>query len=148
MRTAKDIMTRDVVTLTPDMDIIAAVHILLDKKINGAPVVEDGRVVGVLTQTDLVAQQKNLSLPSLFTLLDGFIPLSSTDHMEAEMRKIAALTVGQAMSGEVVSVGPDAPLADVANIMVDRKLHTVPVVQDGRLLGVIGKEDIIKTLLG
>lgn len=151
MKTAKDIMTADVLTFTPEMDVVSAAKILIERKINGAPVVRnpvDKTLAGILTQSDLVAQQKTPSLPSLFTILDGFIPLSSPDKMEAELRKISAMTVGEAMTEKVVTVGPDESLDKIASIMVDRKLHTLPVVDgEGALLGVIGKEDVIKVLL-
>ena len=148
MLTAKDIMTREVLTFTPDTDIPSAAKLLLEKKINGAPVVDGDRLVGVLSQTDLVAQQKQFPLPSLFTLLDGFIPLTSPERLEHEMERMTALKVGQAMTTQVVSVDPDTPITEVAGIMVDKKLHTVPVVHDERLIGVIGKEDVLRTLLG
>jgi CBS-domain-containing membrane protein len=75
---AKDIMTKDLTMVTPDMEIVKAAKILLEEGINGVPVVEGGKLVGILCQSDLIAQQKKLPVPSLFTLLDGFIPLGST----------------------------------------------------------------------
>ncbi|MCK9239061.1 CBS domain-containing protein [Desulfocurvus sp.] len=148
MLKAKDIMTAEPVTLAPDTDIATAARTLLDTRVNGLPVVDaSGALVGVLCQSDLVAQQKTLRLPSVFTLLDGLIPLSSTRDLEREMERIAALTVGQAMSPDPVTVAPDAPISEVATLMVDRKFHTIPVVDGGRLVGVIGKEDILRTLL-
>ena len=80
-------------------------------------------------------------------MLDGFIPLSSMDKVEAELRKISAMTVGDAMTEKVVTVTEDTPMEDIASLMVNKKLHTVPVVEGDRLIGVIGKEDILKTLL-
>jgi len=149
MLKAKDIMTPKPITLAPDADIATAARTLLDARVNGLPVVDaSGALVGVLCQSDLVAQQKTLRLPSVFTLLDGLIPLSSTRDLEREMERIAALTVGQAMSPDPVTVAPDAPIAEVATLMVDRKFHTIPVVDQGKLVGVIGKEDILRTLLG
>jgi len=74
-----DMMTRDVITVNPEMEILEAAKILLDKHINGAPVVDDkGNLLGIICQSDLIAQQKKLPIPSLFTFLDGLIPLSST----------------------------------------------------------------------
>jgi len=148
MLTAKDIMSTQVITFTPDTEIIAAARVLLEKKINGAPVVQGDRLVGILSQTDLVVQQKTLSLPSLFTLFDGFIPLRSYDKIDAEMKKIAAMTVGEAMTNKPVTVRSDTPIADIAQIMVDKKIHTLPVVEGDRLVGVVGKEDVLRTLLG
>jgi CBS domain-containing protein len=147
MLTAKDIMTTECITLTPDTDITAAAALLLEKKINGAPVLDGGKVVGVLCQSDLVAQQKKVTLPSFFTLLDGVFPLSSHDQLEREMTKIAALKVGDAMTPAPTFVHPDTTIEDVATMMANEKLYTLPVVEDDKLVGVVGKEDVLKTLL-
>ncbi|MBU1004145.1 MAG: CBS domain-containing protein [Proteobacteria bacterium] len=148
MLTAKDIMTSDLMTLQTSDDVASAAAILIDKRINGLPVLnEDGALVGILCQSDLVAQQKKLRLPSVFTLLDGMIPLSSTREMEQEMEKITALTVGQAMTPDPVTVSLDTPLDEVASLMVDKKYHTLPVMDGDRLVGVLGKEDVLRTLL-
>jgi len=145
---AKDIMTKECITLSPDTDISAAARLLIDNKINGAPVIDaDGRVVGVLCQADLVAQQKKITLPSFFTLLDGVFPLSSHDELEREITKISALKVGDAMTSSPVSVTPETGLDDIATMMANKKLYTLPVIEGGRLVGVVGKEDVLKTLL-
>ena len=149
MLKAIDIMTPDPVTLSPDTDIRTAATLLLDKKINGAPVVDaQGRLLGVLCQSDLVAQQKQVTLPSIFAMLDGFIALSSRDDFEREMQKIAATKVSQAMTPDPKTVGPETPIDEIATVMVNEKLFTLPVVDQGRLVGVVGKEDILRTLLG
>ena len=148
MRTAQDIMTREVITINPEADITEAVKILLDKGINGLPVVDDaGKLVGILCQSDLVRMQKNLPIPSLFTLLDGFVPLSSSALLEAEVKRIAASKVSDAMSTKVVTVPPDMTIDEIAALMVDKKFHTLPVTDKGRLLGIVGKKDVIKTLI-
>lgn len=149
MLSAKDIMSAEPVTIAPDMDIIEATKLLLEHKFNGLPVVDhNGKLVGVLCQSDLVAQQKKVNLPSLFTILDGFIPLKSLSDVDSEMRKVAATRVADAMTEEPVTVSPDTPLDEVATLMVDSKYYTLPVVQDGRLVGVVGKEDVLRTLVG
>lgn len=144
----EEIMTREVVTLSPEMDILEATRILLDNQINGAPVVDStGRLVGILCQSDLIAQQKRLPIPSLFTFLDGLIPLSSTKQLEKEVRKIAATTVSQAMTDNPVTVSPETGIEALAGLMVDNSFHTLPVVVDGKLVGIVGKEDVLKTLI-
>jgi len=143
-----DIMAREVITVTPDMEISEAARILLDNHINGAPVVNsEGNLQGILCQSDLIAQQKRLPLPSLFTFLDGLIPLTSTKQLEKEVRKIAAITVAQAMTGNPVTVTPETGIETVAGLMVDNNFHTLPVVVDGKLVGVVGKEDVLKTII-
>lgn len=148
MRTAKDIMTTPAITISPETDITEAAKILLDKDINGLPVVDDsGRLVGIICQSDLVRMQKSLPIPSLFTLLDGFVPLSSAAQMEAEVKRIAASRVADAMTTKVVSIAPDTGVDDIAALIVDKKFHTLPVLDQGKLLGVVGKSDVLRTLL-
>lgn len=148
MITVRDIMTTELITVTPGMNIAKAAKILLDKRINGAPVVDDaGHLVGILCQSDLIAQQKRLPMPSLFTLLDGVIQLSSTKQIEKQLRKITALTVSEAMTPKPVTVHPDTEIETVAALMVDNNFHTLPVVEGTQLVGVIGKEDVLRTLL-
>lgn len=149
MLRAKDIMTPDPLTVSPQTEIVQAARILLEKRINGLPVVDgEGRLVGILCQSDLIAEQKKLPLPSFFTLLDGLIPLGSTKQLERQVEKIAASTVAEAMTSKPVSVDPQTSIEDLAALMVDKNFHTLPVVEDGRLVGVVGKEDVLKTLVG
>lgn len=148
MKTAKDIMEEKVISITPETDISRAVEILLNNHINGVPVVdENGTLKGILCQSDLIFQQKTISLPPILTFLDGIIPLSSSKKLENEMKKVAAGTVAQAMVADPVTVGPDTPVSDIAAMMVEKHFHTIPVVQDGKLLGIVGKEDVLKTLI-
>jgi CBS-domain-containing membrane protein len=148
MLSVKEIMTRDVITVSPETDIAHAARLLLEKSINGVPVVDGtGKLVGILCQSDLVAQQKRFPIPTIFTLLDGFIPLTSMKHLEREVQKITATTVADAMSANPVTVRPEASIEEVGTIMVDRNFHTLPVVDKGKLVGIVGKEDVLKTLV-
>ena len=104
--------------------------------------------MGILCQSDLIVQQKKIPTPSLFTLLDGFIPLTSQKKIEKEVQKIAATTVAQAMTPNPVVVPPDTTIEAVAALMVDSSYHTLPVVDEGKLIGIIGKEDVLRTLIG
>jgi CBS domain-containing protein len=144
----KEIMTTAPITVTGDMEVVEAAKILLDRRINGVPVVDDaGKLVGILCQSDIIAQQKKLPVPSLFSFLDGYINLSSMKGIEKEVRKIAATAVADAMTPNPVTVAPDSSIETVAALMVDHNFHTLPVVDDGRLVGVVGKEDILRTLM-
>lgn len=146
MLRAKDIMSTCVITVTPETEIAEAAKLLLDHGINGLPVVQKNKLVGILCQSDLITQQKRLSIPSVFTLLDSLIPLASMKHMEREVRKISATTVAQAMTSEPVTVNPETCLDEIATLMVDKNFHTLPVVDGETLVGVIGKADVLKTL--
>jgi CBS domain-containing protein len=145
----KDIMTSKVIALTQDMSIVDAAKILMDNHFNGAPVLDkEGKLVGILSRTDLISQQKKLPLPSYFVVLDGIIPLMSSKHIEKEMAKITATNVEHAMSTKPITVTPDTDVEVVASLMVDKKIHTIPVIDsNGILAGILGKEDVLKTLI-
>jgi len=148
MMKAQDIMTRDIISVTPDTEIAQAASLLLENRINGVPVVDaTGELVGILCQSDLIAQQKSIPIPSLFTLLDGYIPLTPTKRMDREVEKIAATKVAEAMTTPPVTVDPETDIEKIAVLMVEKNFHTVPVVDADKLVGIIGKEDILRTLI-
>jgi CBS domain-containing protein len=147
MLRASDIMSRELIAVSPETDIVEAARLLLEKGINGFPVVERGKLVGILCQSDLIAQQKALHLPSVFTLLDGFIPLGSTAKLEKTIQRIAATKVSEVMTPNPVTARPEATVEELATLMVDKKYHTIPIVDQGKLVGVVGKEDILRTLM-
>ena len=148
MAKAKDIMTTEIVTVLPETPIVEAAQLLIDSHYNGLPVVDEGgRLTGIICQDDLIFQQKKIPLPSFFTVLDGLIPLSSEKSIEKEVRKIAAVTVEDAMTSDPVTVGPEAGIDDIASLMIKHDIHTLPVLDQGTLVGIIGKEDILKTLV-
>ncbi|MDI6797127.1 MAG: CBS domain-containing protein [Desulfatibacillaceae bacterium] len=149
MKLVKDIMTTKVITLAPDTEVTQAAKILLENHINGAPVVDEGgKILGILCQSDLITAQKRFPLPSIFTLLDGLIPLRSQSDLEKELSKMAAVTVEKAMTTKVVTVSPNATVEDAATLMVEKKFHTLPVVDGKKLVGILGKEDILKVVAG
>ncbi|MHB8829402.1 MAG: CBS domain-containing protein [Syntrophales bacterium] len=148
MLKAKDIMTAQVITVYPDTEITKAAALLIEKHINGLPVVDrEGILQGIICQSDLMVQQGKIPLPSFFFLLDGTIPLSSQKHIDKEVQKMAAITVAEAMTADPLTVDPETGLEDIATLMVNNNIHTLPVLENGYLVGIIGKEDIIRTLI-
>jgi CBS domain-containing protein len=146
--TAKQIMTTNLITASPDMEILEAAKLLIEKRINGVPVVDDsGKLVGILCQSDLIVQQKKLPLPSVFTFLDSIITLSSMKQLEKEAQKITATTVAHAMTVKPIAIKPDTSIETIAELMTVNKFHTLPVVENEKLVGIVGKEDVLKTLM-
>jgi CBS domain-containing protein len=147
MLKAKDIMTRELITVSPRTEITNATKLLIEKGINGIPVVDGEKLVGIICQSDVIVQQKKIPIPSLFTFLDGFIPLKTNKHFEKEIQKIAATTVEQVMTPNPVTILPETSIEDIASLMVDKNVHTLPVVDGDKLAGIVGKEDILRTLM-
>lgn len=144
---AENIMSKDLIAVSPDMEITGAAKILIEKGINGVPVVDRGRLVGILCQSDLVAQQKKLPIPSFFTLLDGFIPLGSQKHFEKAVHRIAATTVSDVMTPHPITATPETNIEEIASLMLEKNIHTIPVMDKDEIVGIIGKEDILKTMI-
>ena len=148
MLKVKDIMTREVKTVSPETEITKAAKLLLSERINGVPVVnKTGELVGILCQSDLISQQKSIPIPSLFTLLDGYIPLNFLNRLDKEVEKIVAIKVVDAMTPDPITVKSDTEIEKVAALMVEKNYHTLPVVDGGKLVGIVGKEDVLRILL-
>ena len=148
MLKVRDIMTTGLITISPEAEILQAAKVLLGNHINGIPVVDEaGKLVGILCQSDLIAQQKKIPIPSVFTFMDGVFSTSSAKQIEKQIQKIAAITVAQAMTPDPIFVEPGMSIEVVASLMVDNGFHTIPVLDEEKLVGVVGKEDILKTLI-
>ena len=148
MARAKDIMTTKVITVLPDTPIAEAAKILIENHFNGLPVVDErGRLTGIICQDDLIFQQKKIPIPSFFTVPDSLIPLSFEKSVEKEVEKIAAVTVVSAMTPDPITVDTETTIEDIASLMIKYTIHSLPVLDQGNLIGIIGKEDILRTLL-
>ena len=104
------------------------------------------KVIGGATESDLIDQNKKVHIPTVVAILDSFVFLENPDKLEKDMKKMAATNVGDICSRELVSVQPDTPLDEVATLMAERQVHTLPVMDKDELVGVIGKKDIIRTI--
>ncbi len=147
MLTAADIMTKEIHTVHPDTEITALAKKFVEYNVNAMPVVDDaGKLVGMVTQTDLVEQDKPLHIPTVISLFDWVIYLESPKKFTEEVRKVTARRVEEICSRDVVTCAPEDSVPTIANLMVDNKIHLVPVLSDGRMVGVVSRLDIIRSM--
>ena len=147
MLKAKDIMTSDVVTAESSMSVRELAKLLFDKQISGVPVLdEEKKVIGVATESDLIDQNKKVHIPTVVAILDSFVFLENPEKLEKDIKKMAAATAGDLCTRELVSVAPDTPLDELATLMAEKQVHTLPVMDGDQLVGIIGKSDIIRTI--
>ena len=146
MLTAKDIMTKDVITVKPDATVKELAKLLTEHKISGVPVVdEDGNIVGIVTENDLVSRNKRLHIPTVLRLFDAYFVLGS-GKVEEEMKKMTALLVDGIFTKEVVSIKEETPLQAIATIMSEKNIHLLPVLKGKSVVGIVGKADIVRAM--
>lgn len=146
MLKAKDIMTKDVLTVKPEATVEELARILIEHKISGVPVVDDNRnLIGIVTENDLIRQNKRLHIPTVIRLFDAFI-LLGTERMEKEIKKMAATTVNEICTKEVVSITEETSIEEVATIMAEQHIHLLPVLRENAVVGIVGKADMVRAM--
>ena len=130
-------------TLGPDDTVEAAIKLFAETGVSGTPVVEDGKLVGIITEGDLIFRDAEVKAPGFLDILGGMIPLGSWDEYRDEALKSAGVTVDEVMTGEVIMIHPDATLAEASTLMAEKRVKILPVTEDGKLQGVITRMDIL-----
>ncbi len=141
---ASDIMDRTPPTVAPDVLVKDLARRLLDERLDGVCVVEDGQLAGVVTAMDLIFQEQPVHLPSFFVFLDALIPLENPRRAEHDLEKIAGARVADIMSTDVRTATPNTPAEELARMMVEHHLSIVPVVDGRRLAGVVDKRGMLR----
>ena len=129
--------------LGPDETVEGAIKLFAESGISGAPVVEDGRLIGIVTEGDLIFRDADIKAPGFLDILGGLIPLGSWDEYRREALKSAGVTVDEVMTRELITISPEATLADAATIMAEKRVKILPVADGDALQGVITRMDIL-----
>jgi CBS domain-containing protein len=150
MKRASEVMDREVLTFSPDTAVRELASRLIAGGGDGACVVEPGseRLIGVVTAMDLIFQEQPVHLPSFFVFFDAVIPLERPAHVQHELDKLMGAQVKDIMSTDLIVVSPSAPLEEVAATMVRKHTGYVPVVDAGKVLGVVTKRAVLKAAFG
>ena len=130
-------------TLGPDETVEGAIKLFAESGISGAPVVDNGRLVGIVTEGDLIFRDADIKAPGFLDILGGLIPLGSWDEYRKEALKSAGVTVDEVMTRELITISPDASLAEASTIMADKRVKILPVAEDDILHSVITRMDIL-----
>jgi len=149
MLNASDIMTTDVITVKKDTSLKDLAAILYKNHINGVPVVDDdGLLLGIICESDLIRKDKKLHIPTVVAIFDAVVYLESPKSIEKEFKRISATTVEDLYSKKTITVDEKTPIDEIATIMTQKKIYTVPVMDGDLLVGVIGKADLLRTIVG
>jgi len=145
----RDLMTHNVITVTPDTPIQKLAWIMRANQISGVPVVNnEGKLVGFVSELDLISRHAPAKEPTYFPLLWGLIPFGLDDYADykEQVRHILAVNAAELMSTKVTTVGPDDSIDHVATQMMKRGHRSLPVVENGKIIGIVTRTDLVQLI--
>jgi CBS domain-containing protein len=147
-RQVKDFMTTDPVTVTPMDSVETVLNRLEERHISGLPVVDKaGKVVGIVSEADLLFRERPIRLPLYLAFLDGIIYLDPLDHFVQQLKKSLGVFVQDVMTPNPITIAPDAPISQAADVMLEQRVNRLPVVDEaGKLVGIITRDDLLQAL--
>lgn len=147
-RQVKDLMTTDPVTVKPTDSVETVLQCLEESHISGLPVVnETGKVVGVVSEADLLFRERPVRLPLYLSFLGGIIYLEPLDHFVQQLKKSLGILVQDVMTPNPITIAPDALISQAADLMLEKRVNRLPVVDEtGALVGIITRDDLLRAL--
>lgn len=150
---AREIMSTDLKTVTPETTVREAAQLMADSQISGVPVVDaQGALVGIVSESDLIQTRRIPSWYYYWVDLEGFIA-AGTDLAQAKARdRVQELSrhlespVSDVMTKKVMVASPEAPLEEIVRLMVSNRINRIPIVEQGRLLGIVTRGDILRSM--
>ncbi len=147
MLTARDIMTKKIVSVTLGTSLKDLAKIFVETRFSNLPVLdESGDLVGIISETDLIEQHKPLHIPTVMTLFDWVFTIGNEKQFKEEVDRVTAATVGELYRKDPVTCSPDATVRELAGLMSQHKVHLLPVVEDGKMIGVLARLDLIRVM--
>jgi CBS domain-containing protein len=145
---AKDIMSKEVITAFPDNTIEELAKILTTNNISGVPVVDkDNKVVGVVTEKDIMYRDTELRFPPVVEILGALIYLGGVKEYNDQLKKILATSVAELMTKDVICVYEDYDIKTVVDLMLKNNINRIPVINsNNKLCGIISRADIVKSI--
>jgi CBS domain-containing protein len=138
-----EIMTREVITVSPETPIHEVARLIFDRNLTGMPVVDgEGKVVGIITEYDLMSRSEHIHLPTYMNLLGQLG--GGNKQIAGAIEKIQHLEAKDVMTAEVVTVTPYLEVEKAADIFASQHINPLPVVEEGRLVGIVSRADIVK----
>lgn len=143
-----DIMQTNVITVQSDTEIKDIARTLFENNISGVPVVNSsGKLVGIISEGDLLHKETSPRVPDVVGFLGALIYYRGVKQYESDFKKLIALQASELMTSDVVTIQKDAKIEDAAYLMINRGVKRLPVVEDGKIIGIVTRMDIIKTLM-
>jgi CBS domain-containing protein len=147
MLTARDIMTTEIVSVSLDTSLKDLATKFVETRFSNLPVLDDdGNLVGVISETDLIEQHKPLHIPTVMTLFDWVFTFGSEKRFQEEVDRVTAATVGELYCKDPITCSPGDSVRELAVLMSQHKVHLLPVVDGQKMVGVVARLDLIKVM--
>lgn len=147
MLKARDIMTREVISVTLETSLKDLAKKFVATGVSTMPVVDSaGRLCGIVSETDLVEQQKPLHIPTVMAFFDGVFYLDSEKRFRQEVDRVTAQTVGEICRMNPVTCSPETTVREIAGLMTANKAHLIPVLEEDEMVGVVARLDLIRSV--
>jgi CBS domain-containing protein len=145
---AKDIMTHQVITVSPEENVDQVTRLLVENKISGIPVVDsENHLAGIVTEKDLMVKAKELKVPFYLTVFDSIIYLENPNKFKEEIRKYTAHKVKDVMTTKVITAEEDTPVSDIVELLTEHNINRVPIVRRNKVIGIVTRNDVLKALV-
>ena len=144
---AHSLMTRDVITVHEDTSLNEVARRMSERGISGVPVLDaDGNLSGIITELDMIARNARLEVPVFLQILDASIPLELPGHLRDKLRHMFGTQARDVMTEKVHTVTHDTELEDLVDLMLKKRVNPVPVTEDGRLVGIVSRSDLVRMM--
>ena len=144
----RNVMVADPITVQPSDSVETVLQLLEEKHISGLPVVDNaGKVVGVVSEADLLFKEKPIRMPLYLTFLDSIIYLEPLDKFKHQLKKSLGVLVEDVMTSKPITITPDASVSQAAELILNQRINRLPVIDDvGKLVGIVTRNDLLKAL--
>jgi CBS domain-containing protein len=155
----ESIMRKKVPVVAPDDTVGVVASMLAKSEVPGVLVVDDGEVLGIITESDIVTRKAEIDLPETVSFFGGYFKAGrlhlpwnregrdEQNDFDTEMRRVLAMTARDLMSSPVVNIDKDATVLDLATIMIDQNVNPVPVVSgNNKIVGIVSRKDLVKLI--
>ena len=148
MMKVKEVMQTKVITIPMNTEIKEIARTLCENNISGVPVVDsDGNLVGIVSEGDLLHKETEPKTPHMMTILGEIIFYFGVKKYESDLKKLFALQASEIMTPDVLTIDKESDIGEAATLMVNNKIKCLPVLENGKIIGIVSRMDIIKTLM-
>ncbi|MCJ8342236.1 MAG: CBS domain-containing protein [Cetobacterium sp.] len=146
MKTLKDVMNEKVVTIEKDTTFDKIVAIMKEEGIGKVPVIDNGKVIGVVTREDILVKQEKAPMPPVIAFWEVMFTLPNTKEFQQRLKKFASFKASDIMSEEFIIGKPEDDLEEMVTKMLEDNHHYILIIVEDELLGIVTKSDLIKNL--